>query len=136
SGKYNWKELLYRRVEAERRVWQQRGEVSKLTNENLLDATTTYVDLLAARSGIVFSLDTEIRLKDLLEQTRNLAKVDEGLRVEVSRIETELMAQTVITVKLREANKAATAKVAYLLGLDPCCEFVVADKALVPIDLV
>jgi outer membrane protein TolC len=136
TGKYDWKEILLRRVEAERRVWQQRADVSKLSSENLLDATTAYVDLLSARTGVVVSIDTEIRLRDLLEQTRALAKVDEGLRVEVVRIETELMAQTVLTVKLREASKGSAAKLAYLLGLDPCCEFVVADKALVPIAII
>ena len=45
SGKYDWKEVLYRRVEAERRVWQQKGELSKLTSENLLEAATTYISL-------------------------------------------------------------------------------------------
>lgn len=136
TGKYDWKEVLYRRVEAERRVWQQRGDLSKLTNENLLDATSTYIDLLAARTGVVISIETEVRLKDLLEQAHALAKIDPGLRVEVLRVETELMAQNVLTIKLREAGKAATAKLAYLLGLDPCCEFVVADKQFVPIRLI
>ena len=136
TGKYDWKDVLFRKVEAERRVWQQRGELSKLTSENLLNASTTYIDLLAARTGVVIAIETEMRLRDLLEQTTALAKIDPGLNVEVSRIETELMAQTVLTVKLREAGKAATAKLAYLLGLDPCCEFVVADKQLVPIKII
>ncbi len=135
TGKYDWKEVLFRKVESERRVWQQRGEVSKLTSENLLDASTTYIDLLASRSGIAMSIETEMRLRDLLDQTKKLAEIDPGIRVEVSRIETELMAQNVLTVKLREASKAAAAKLAYLLGLDPCCEFVVADKQLTPIRL-
>jgi outer membrane protein TolC len=136
TGKYDWKEVLLRRVEAERRVWQQKGELSKLTSENLLDATTTYITLVAARSGVAISLETEIRLKDLLDQTVKLAKIDSGLSVEVSRIETELMAQTVLTVKLREASKASAAKLAYLLGLDPCCDFAIADGKLVPIHLI
>lgn len=135
SGKYDWKEVLFRKVEAERRVWAQRGEVSKLSNENLLDATSTYIDLLASRSGVIISIEIETRLRDLLEQTTALAKIDPGLRVEVSRIETELTAQAVLSVKLREASKAASAKLAYLLGLDPCCQFVVADKHLTPIRL-
>ena len=136
SGRYDWKDGLVRRVEAERRVWQQKAELSKLTSENLLDAASTYVGILAARSGIAISMETEVRLKDLLEQTQKLAEIDPGIRVEVSRIEAELMAQTVLTVKLREANKAAGAKLAYLLGLNPCCEFLVADGKLVPITLV
>jgi len=136
SGKYDWKQVLVRRVEAERRVWQQKGELSRLNNETLLDASTTYIGLLAARSGIAVSLETEMRLKDLLDHTDRLAMVDPGVRIEVSNVERELMAQTVLTVKMREASKAATAKLAYLLGLNPCCEFIVADGKLVPIVLV
>ncbi len=136
TGKYDWKETLFRRVEAERRVWQQKGELSKLTSENLLDASTTYISLLAARTGAAISLETEVKLKDLLDQTIELAKIDNGIRVEVSRIETELMAQTVLTSKLREAGKAASSKLAYLLGLNPCCDFLIADKYLTPITLV
>jgi outer membrane protein TolC len=136
TGKYDWKEVLFRRVEAERRVWQQKGELSKLSSENLLDASTTYIDLLAARSGAVSSKETEAQLRDLLKQAEALAKVEPGSRVEVSRIETELMAQAVLTVKLREAGKASSGKVAYLLGLDPRSELVAADPRLVPITLV
>lgn len=135
SGKYDWKDLLIRRVETERKVWQQRGDLSKLNSETLLDATTTYISFLAARAGAAVSLETEGRLKDLLDQSIALAKVDPGLRVEVTRIEAELMAQTVLTVRLREAGKASGAKLAYLLGLNPCCEFLVADNKLVPITL-
>jgi outer membrane protein TolC len=136
AGKYDWKEVLFRRVDAERRVWQQRGDLSKLTSENLLDATTTYIDLLAARTGVAMSQETEGQLNDLLKQAKSLADIDPGVRVEVTRIETERMAQGVLTVKLREAGKAAGAKLAYLLGLDPRTELVTADPRLVPIALV
>ncbi|MSU78989.1 MAG: TolC family protein [Gemmataceae bacterium] len=136
TGKYDWKETLFRRVEAERRVWQQKGELSKLTSENLLDASTTYVALVAARTGAIISLETEVKLKDLLDQTIALAQVDPGIRVEVSRIETELMAQTVLSAKLREAGKGSAAKLAYLLGLNPCCDIIIADKYLATISLV
>jgi outer membrane protein TolC len=135
SGTYDWKVILLRRVEAERKVWQQRGELSKLNSETLLDAASTYISMLSARTGVVVSLETEAKLKNLLEQSIALAKVDPGLRVEVTRIEAELMAQTVLTVRLREASKASAAKLAYLLGLNPCCEFLVADGKLVPITL-
>lgn len=136
TGKYDWKEVMLRRVNAERQVWQQKTELSKLTSENLLDAAGTYIAMLSARSGVAISLETEIRLKDLLDQTKKLAAIDSGVNVEVSRIEAELMAQTVLTVRLRESSKAAGAKLAYLLGLNPCCEFLVVDGKLVPIALV
>ena len=93
TGTYDWKLLLLRRVEAERKVWQQKGELSKLNSETLLDATTTYVGMLTARTGVAVSLETEFRLKDLLDQS--IASLSTMACVPKSRIEAELMAQTV-----------------------------------------
>ena len=44
-GKLDLRETAYQRIDAERKVWQQKGELSKLTSETLLDAAGTYVDL-------------------------------------------------------------------------------------------
>ena len=41
----------YQRVEAAREVWQNKGELSKVTSDVLLESATTYLDLLAARRG-------------------------------------------------------------------------------------
>jgi outer membrane protein TolC len=136
NGKYDWKEILVRRVEAERKFWQQKGELSKLTSENMLDASSTYIDLLSARTGILISQEIETRLNDLLQQAEALARIDPGLRVEVTRVRTEMIAQNILTVKLREATKAASAKLAYLLGLDPRSELLPLDPRLVPLRLV
>ena len=51
-GKLDLREVAFRRVEAERNLVQKRGEISRLSSEQLLDAATTYVDLLAAQSAI------------------------------------------------------------------------------------
>src|SRR5206468_11640310 len=44
-GRFDLREAVFQRVDAERKVWQQKGELSKLSSENLLDAANTYVDL-------------------------------------------------------------------------------------------
>jgi outer membrane protein TolC len=136
NGKLDPREAILQGVEAERKIWQQKGELSKLTSDNLLDAATTYVDLLAARSGESVSHAAEVKLGVLLEQTRKLAEIDPGVRVEVSRIEAELSAEKVLTRKLAVGARTTAAKLTYLLGLDPACDLLAVERQLVPIALV
>src|SRR6202035_4668613 len=65
-GKLDLRDAAYQRIDAERKVWQQKGELSKLTSETLLDAAGAYVDFLAARSSEVISLESEKQLSELI----------------------------------------------------------------------
>src|SRR4029077_6153440 len=72
-GRFDLREAVFQKVDAERKVWQQKGELSKLTSENLLDAANTSVDLLAARAGEAVAIRTEELLQDLLVKATKLA---------------------------------------------------------------
>ncbi len=135
-GKLDLREAAYKRIDAERKLWQQKGEMSKLASETLLDASVTYVDLLTARTSEMISLECEQKLNELFELAETLAKIDPGLRVEVVRIRSEIQGQKLITRKLREGAASAAAKLRYLLGLDPAGELVLLDPKLVPFELV
>ncbi|HWY88885.1 MAG TPA: TolC family protein, partial [Gemmataceae bacterium] len=135
-GKLDLREAAYQRIDAARRVWQQKGELSKLTSETLLDAAGTYVDLLAVRTSEVVSREGEKKLADLIVLAQTLAKIDPGLRVEVVRINSEIQGQKLLTRKLSEGAANAAAKLVYLLGLDPASELVPVDHRLVAFELV
>ncbi len=135
-GRFNLQDAVFQKVDAERKVWQQKGELSKLTSENLLEAATTYVDLLAARAGEAILLRQQSLLEDLLKQATSLADVDPGVKVEVSRIRSELEGQQQLMSKLRSGARNAVAKLLYLLGLDPSAELVVMDRQLLAFTLV
>jgi outer membrane protein TolC len=130
------RDLAFQKIDAERQVWQKKGELSKLTSENLLEAANTYVDLLAARSGEAIALILQGYLRELRERAKKLADIDPGAEVEVERIEAELAGQEQILRKLREAATASAAKLVYLLGLDPCAELMLVDRQLAPFSLV
>jgi len=130
------RDLAFQKIDAERKIWQQKGELTKLTSENLLEASTTYVDLLAARSGEAISLTLQGYLQELVGRAKKLADIDPGAEVEVERIEAELAFQQQVLRKLREAATASAAKLIYLLGLDPCSELMLLDRQLVPLGLV
>jgi outer membrane protein TolC len=135
-GQFDPRDIAFQRVDAERKVRLQQGELSKLTSETLLDAAGTYLDLLAARAGEVLALEIEKLLTDVLAQADALAKVDPGMGIEVERVEAELRGHRMILRKVREGAAGAGAKLAYLLGMDPACVVVPIETHLVPLDIV
>jgi outer membrane protein TolC len=135
-GRLDLREAVFLRIDAERKIWQQRGELSRLTSEQLLDAATTYIDLLAAKEGEAVSRDTENRLRKVLEKAENLAKTEGATQVEVPRIRAQLLGQEQVTRQMQKSARAASAKLAQLLGLDPCADLVPLDRELIPFTLV
>src|SRR5262245_23212480 len=59
GGTFDLRNAIFLKVQAERQVWQQKGELTKLTSDALLDASTTYVDLLAARTAELIAQSQE-----------------------------------------------------------------------------
>jgi outer membrane protein TolC len=136
DSKLDIKELAYQKVNAQRKLWQQKGDLSRVTSETLLDAASTYIDLLTARTGESIGAGLEKNLRNLLDRAKALASVEPSARLEVSRIQAELDAQRQTNVRLHSQTVAAAAKLIYLLGLDPSTQILPTDRRLVPIDLV
>jgi outer membrane protein TolC len=136
KGTLDLAEAVYQRVDAERQIWQQRGELQRMTSESLLDAASTYVDLLAALSGEVVTRKAQENLEALLKQAEALAATEQGARVEVDRITGELAAQKLLLRRMHENVVAASARLAQLLGLDPLAQLIALDRRLVPFRLV
>lgn len=135
-GHYDIKEIAYIQVDAQRKVWQQKGELSRITSEKLLDASQTYVDLLAVHNAEAIARDLEARLKDLLDQAQRYVKAGVApIKVEVARTQAEIYAQQQHILKYHAQAAAAAAKLIYLLGLDPCAELLPVDKQLIPFEL-
>jgi outer membrane protein TolC len=136
GGRLDLRDLAFQKIDAERRLWQQKGELSRLTSENLLDAGGTYIDLLTARTSEGIQA---ILLKDLaalLTTGEKLALVDKSSQVEVSRIAAEISAQRQQRLKAQEQSNAAAAKLAYLLGVDPDAELQPLEEVMAPLQIV
>lgn len=127
-GKLDWKELTFRKVEAERQVLQRRGELAKLSSEQLLAAATAYIDLLAAQTAIAISTVGEKQVVSVSQQARRLADLDAGLNIEVVRIESELGAQRVLHRGFEQQAQSARLRLLHLLGLDPDSEIAILDE--------
>ncbi len=136
DGRLDIREVAFQQINAQRQVWQQKGELSRITSETLLEAANTYIDLLTARAAEAITLDMVQKFEDLSKRAKNAASVEKLAKVEVYRIESELDGQRQAIAKLRAQAAGATAKLAYLLGLDPCTELVPVDTRLIAFDLV
>jgi outer membrane protein TolC len=136
AGRLDPREAVFAQVNAERKVWQQKGELSRVTSETLLEAATTYIDLLAARTGEAIARRTLKDEEAILEQARGLAKAEPGTRFVVEGFEAEAFGLRQGIAKLRRQGDAAATKLAYLLGIGPGVELVPTDSKLIPIELV
>jgi hypothetical protein len=132
----SWLPDIASTTEARQRVLEQRAEVGKLSAETLLEASTTYVDLLAARATLAIALQTEAKLQGVLKQATVLAKTNTSADLEILRIQAELDSQAMHVRQAREAALTATAKLIYLLGLHPESELTIMDRQLAAFTLV
>jgi outer membrane protein TolC len=131
---FDVREATFHRIDAERKRWQQQGELSKVSNEQLLDAAQTYIDLLTARRSEAVAKELEKYQRDVLMRAKDLAK--EGGQLLVETAEAELNGTQAAESRMRQQGDAAAAKLAYLLGLDPLSDLVPVDEALAPIHVV
>jgi outer membrane protein TolC len=136
GGRLDLRDFAFQKIDAERRLWQRKGERNRLTGENLLDAAGTYIDLLAAKTSENIHSSLVKDLEELLRTAQKLAGVEPANRVEVSRIQTEMSAERQQLRKTREQSSAAAAKLAYLLGLGPDAEVEPLETVMAPLTLV
>jgi outer membrane protein TolC len=136
-AKLDLKAITFAKLDAARKTLQVRGEAKKVTTEVLLEASSAYVDLLAAHSGLAIARGLDDALRKLLTRAEKAANVERGWQVEVVRIRAEVNGQAQGIRHLEAQAKAAAAKLAYLLGMDPCsAELTPTDEQLVAFHLV
>jgi outer membrane protein TolC len=130
------RERAFREIDNERKMWQNKAELSQVNNEVLLDAATTYIDLLAARRGESLTRELERYERRLLQRAEKLAKRDAAADALVQALKAALRQRDYTAAQLHQQGDAASAKLVYLLGLPPLTVLVPGDAVFVPIELV
>jgi outer membrane protein TolC len=120
SFSYDPREYTYRQLLAARKVWQENGDLSKVTYEQTLDASTTYIDLLAAHTALNISMDLQKALESLHAEAKKAHEIlkTAPIELEEQRIQQEINTQVQNQRKLQGKINALSARLAYLLGLD------------------
>jgi outer membrane protein TolC len=130
------REGVFQLIDLERRVWQQKAELSQVNNEVLVEAALTYIDLLTARRGETIAADLEQYEQKLLKRSEKLAITDRGAVALVESLRAALSARQQLLARLRQQGNGASAKLVYLLGLAPGTTLQPMDLILAPIELV
>jgi outer membrane protein TolC len=125
DGLVDLRAYAYQKVKAEREVWQQRSELSRINYDTLSEASSAYIDLLLARSAEDVARELEEEQQKLIAFVQGLDKG--GYKAELDTLEADLRGYHQLVLRARQDQRAASARLAYLLGLDPC-------TALVPVD--
>jgi outer membrane protein TolC len=131
AARLDLRAAAFAQLDATRKALQQKGELRRLTNEVVLDATGTYIDLLAAHNGLAIARGLGADLRALRDRAQRLANLEKGARIQVVQIEAEIAGQEQAVRRLEAQAKAASAKLVYLLGLDACTELEPVDDKLV-----
>ena len=139
NATYNPREYAFRQLASARKVWQSHGEMTKVSSEQLLEASSTYIDLLAAHTALAVSRDLETKIAELLEKAKLLNKAQNDsapTKLEVIRITAEQDAQKQGQQKLKSQIDNASVKLAYLLGVGETAQMVPVDGQMAAFHLV
>jgi outer membrane protein TolC len=128
------KEAAYQKLNANRQIWQRKGELSKITSETLLEAATTYIDVLLARTSEAIGLQLDSHETRLLGDARKLLG-EPWSELLVEALEMDIRGHKAAMAKVHQQGDAAALKLAMLLGLDPNVKLVPIDDRLAPFAL-
>jgi outer membrane protein TolC len=136
AARLDLRETAYQRINAERKVWQQKGELSRITSETLLDAANTYLDLLTARTTEAVIRRMQEYQQEVLKRAEAAVKAGTAAaKQQLEALRAAVSGRQQVVAQLRQQGDAAAAKLAYLLGLPPDVQLIPIDTALRPIIL-
>src|SRR5262249_4405255 len=134
------KDAIFQGIDAQRRVLGKKGELTKVTSEVLLEAATTYLDLLQARSAEAVASAIDQNYQRLLEDAQRRAQLGHpnprDAEQALLQTEAEVARHHRGLLRARQQGDLAAIKLARLLGVDGCVELVPGDPQLLPFDLV
>ncbi len=129
-------EATVKRLEAQRRQIEARAQLVEVTQKVLLDAGSTYVDLQTVRRTEIVVHDAERLQAEMLQRAEKLAEEEPIARILVDNARAEIATSRQTLVQLTQQEKAAAAKLAYLLGAVGDCTPIPSDSEFHPYNLV
>jgi outer membrane protein TolC len=124
-----------RKMSAEAQVWRQKAELSQTEHDILLEAGTTFIDLLMARRGEALSRDLDEYERQVQERAGTLDKQERIPHGVLESVRAARGDREHTTARLRQQTTAATEKLTYLLNLAPRT-VVILPPAVTPTELV
>jgi outer membrane protein TolC len=123
---------LYNYLTSRQVVAQRQFATEALRNQTLLQTTLAYSELLRAEGRRAVALQVRAEAKKVADLTAAYANAGQGLQADAHRALTELEARENDIQAAEEAILTASARLCYVLNLDPSVRLHPTDSFLVP----
>ncbi|MCA9108755.1 MAG: TolC family protein [Planctomycetaceae bacterium] len=121
---------------AETTAWARGHAANGVVNDQLLEVSVAYLDLLSAEQELRIVEDARDRTSKLAKLTSDFAATGQGLQADADRLQTELILVDNRLSSARERIGVASARLSQALSLDTYQQIVPMDPTVVRIDLV
>ena len=136
SAQFHLADAVFQPIIAQRTAAARQHKATAVTNDALLDAAVTYVELLRAVRAQAIATDTLKNAGQLAKQTATFAKSGQAPQADADRAQTELALRQNDVTRADEAIQVASARLAEVLSLDASLELRPAESVVTPIELV
>src|SRR5262249_18835851 len=100
DARLDLRDAVYQQVMAERQLWQQKGELSRVTSETLLEASGTYIALLTAKTAETIALSMQKDLEALWERSKKVVDPEPGASFQEATISSAVQGRRQSIVEL------------------------------------
>jgi outer membrane protein TolC len=121
---------------AERTAWARGHKLNGVLQEQMLQASLSYLQLLRTAQGESIARETLSHTERLAEITSEFARSGQGLQSDADRMQTELALRRNDVVQAQEEVGVASARLAQVISLDATMRIVPVETSVVPINLI
>ncbi len=134
-AEFHLADALFLPKAAEKTAWARGHAASAITNQQLLNGSIAYVDLLEAFQDAEIIAAAVKRTSELAEITENFAEAGEGLKSDADRTATELSLLQTRQLTVRERQLVASTRLARVLSIPMTSTMLPQDTVAVPLEM-
>lgn len=134
-ARFHLADALFLPKAAEKTAWARQHAVSATINQQLLNGSIAYIDLLEAYQDLEIINETVQRTGELAKITRDYAEAGQGLKSDSDRMATELALLQTRQLAARERQLVTSTRLARELSIPMSSALLPQDTTVVPLEL-
>jgi outer membrane protein TolC len=121
---------------AQRTAWARGHALNAVLQDQMLDASLAYLELLRAAQAESIARDTLTNTQNLSRLTSEYARTGQGLMSDADRVQTEVSLRRNDVVRAQEVAGVASARLAQVISLDAGKRIIPVESTVIPIELI
>ncbi len=134
-ARFHLADALFLPEAAEKTAWARQHAASATLNQQLLNGSIAYINLLEAYQDVEIMTEAVLRTSDLAKVTRDYADAGQGLKSDADRTATELALLQTRQLAARERQLVASTRLARALSIPMSSALAPQDSTVVPLEL-